>query len=104
MGLALGKAGDESSALDRAHRKISWPEKKIWLPKVVYASVPYFYLVCGICAFLATLYISEWFWLLPHYLLFSLACVHVGIAIYRRRSQRSLPGPESPELPQRRTR
>lgn len=63
--------------------------KKIWLPKLLYDLLPYFYLVSGFGAFFATLYISEWFWVLPHYLLFSAACIHLGILVYhRRRTQR----------------
>lgn len=61
--------------------------RKIWLPKLLYELLPYFYLAAGAAAFFATLYISEWFWLLPHYLLFSVACVHLGIFVYRRRSR-----------------
>ena len=59
--------------------------RKIWLPKAVYDALPYFYLVAGIAAFLATLYISNWLWLLPHYLLFSAACLHLGVLVLRRR-------------------
>ena len=59
--------------------------RKIWLPKLLYDSLPYFYLTAGFAAFFATIYISEWFWILPHYLLFSAACVHLGITVYRRR-------------------
>ena len=59
--------------------------RKIWLPKLLYELLPYFYVVAGVAAFLATIYISEWFWVLPHYLLFSVACVHLGIFVYRRR-------------------
>jgi hypothetical protein len=59
--------------------------RKIWLPKLLYDGLPYFYLTSGFAAFFATLYISEWFWVLPHYLLFSAACVHLGISVYRRR-------------------
>ena len=59
--------------------------RKIWLPKLLYDSLPYFYLVSGFLAFFATLYISEWFWVLPHYLLFSAACIHLSVLIYRRR-------------------
>jgi len=59
--------------------------KKIWLPKLLYDVLPYFYLTAGFAALFATLYISEWFWVLPHYLLFSAACLHLGIAVYRRR-------------------
>lgn len=59
--------------------------RKIWLPKLFYDALPYFYVVSGFAAFLATLYISEWFWVLPHYILFSAACIHLGILVYRRR-------------------
>ncbi len=59
--------------------------KKIWLPKLLYDALPYFYLSAGFAAFFATLYISDWFWVLPHYLLFSAACFHLGFAVYRRR-------------------
>jgi len=59
--------------------------RKIWLPKLLYDSLPYFYLTAGFAAFFATLYISEWFWVLPHYLLFSAACLHLGFVVYRRR-------------------
>lgn len=59
--------------------------QKIWLPRALYAVLPFFYMLSGILALLATLYISAWYWILPHYLLFSAACVHLGIAIYRRR-------------------
>ena len=60
-------------------------ERKIWLPKMLYDAVPYFYFVAGIAAFFATLYINQWFWVLPHYVLFSAFCIHFGIVIYRRR-------------------
>ena len=59
--------------------------RKIWLPKALYAALPYFYLVTGVSALLATLYISNWLWILPHYLLFSAACLHMGVLIFRRR-------------------
>lgn len=59
--------------------------RKIWLPKLLYDALPYFYLTAGFAAFFATLYISEWFWVLPHYLLFSAACFHLGLVVYRRR-------------------
>lgn len=61
--------------------------RKIWLPKSLYAALPYFYLVTGISALLATLYISNWLWILPHYLMFSAACLHMGVLIFRRRNR-----------------
>ena len=62
--------------------------RKIWRPKLLYDSLPYLYLTSGFLAFFATLYISAWFWILPHYLLFSVACVHLGVLVYRRRRRR----------------
>lgn len=63
----------------------SFVSRKIWLPKALYDALPYFYLVAGLAAFLATLYINTWLWVLPHYLLFSAACIHLGLLILRRR-------------------
>ncbi len=62
-------------------------QKRIWLPKLVYDCLPYFYLTAGFAALFATRYISEWFWILPHYLLFSAACLHLGFAIRARRTK-----------------
>jgi hypothetical protein len=59
--------------------------RKIWLPKILYDLLPYFYLTSGFAAFFATLYISNWFWVLPHYLLFSAGCLHLGFMLVRRR-------------------
>ena len=59
--------------------------KKIWLPKLLYDSLPYFYLAAGLAAFFAALYVSEWFWVVPHYILFSAGCLHLAFAVYRRR-------------------
>ena len=63
-------------------------QRKIWLPRLLYDALPYFYFTAGFSAFFATLYINEWFWVLPHYLLFSAACIHLAIVIYRRRHPR----------------
>lgn len=68
--------------------------KKIWLPKILYDVLPAFYVFSGIAALMATLYINEWFWVLPHYLLFSAACAHLGVAIYRRRNRRAVDNDE----------
>lgn len=84
----LSSAADKTAATtgtrDVSHndRLVS---RKIWLPKLLYDALPYFYLSAGTAAFLATLYISEWFWVLPHYLLFSAVCLHLGVLVYRRR-------------------
>ena len=83
LGTAAGKATELSKKRARSRPRVT--ARKIWLPKLLYDALPYFYLASGIVAFLATLYISEWFWVLPHYLLFSVACLHLGIVVYRRR-------------------
>ena len=70
--------------------------RKIWLPKILYDCLPYFYLTAGFAAFFATLYISDWFWVLPHYLLFSAACLHLAYAVYRHR--RRARRPDSPAV------
>jgi hypothetical protein len=62
--------------------------RKVWLPRLVYDCLPYFYLSAGFAALFATLYISEWFWVVPHYLLFSAACIHLGVRVYRQRHKR----------------
>lgn len=64
---------------------------KVWLPRLIYDGLPYFYLAAGFAAFFATLYISDWFWVLPHYLLFSAACLHLAFAVSRLRRPRQEP-------------
>jgi membrane protein implicated in regulation of membrane protease activity len=87
----LSNAGTKSGSLtdtqEVARNAGSLVSRKIWLPKALYDTLPYFYLVAGIAAFLATLYISNWLWVLPHYLLFSAACLHLGVLVLRRRKR-----------------
>ncbi|MBT8098619.1 MAG: hypothetical protein KJO82_02655 [Gammaproteobacteria bacterium] len=59
--------------------------RKIWLPKLIYNALPFFYIAVGLLALSATVYINRWFWVVPHYLLFSAACLHMGFLISRRR-------------------
>jgi hypothetical protein len=89
MSLSAGKAAESSPDLVRtrpvARRAGDLLARRIWLPRLVYATLPWFYTGAGLCALLATVYISDWYWVVPHYLLFSAACVHMGVAVYRRR-------------------
>ena len=78
-----------------APKRVGLASRKIWLPKPLYDGLPYFYLTAGFAAFFATLYIIDWFWVLPHYILFSAACVHFGIFIYRLRHRRGAQPNES---------
>ena len=87
----LSNAGSKSANLTDTQEVTrnagSLVSRKIWLPKALYDALPYFYLVAGVSAFFATLYISNWLWVLPHYILFSAACLHLGVLILRRRSR-----------------
>jgi Flp pilus assembly protein TadB len=82
---AGGKSADLTDTQELTRDTGSLVSRKIWLPKGLYDALPYFYLVAGAGAFLATLYISNWLWVLPHYLLFSAACLHLGVLVLRRR-------------------
>ena len=83
---AAGKPATLDDTRDAGRRKNgNLVTRKIWLPKLVYDALPWFYVSAGLASFAATLYISAWFWVLPHYLLFSVACVHLGLLVYRRR-------------------
>ena len=85
LGTATGKEASLTNTRENKRRAGNIASRKIWLPKLLYDVLPYFYLCSGIVAFLTTLYISEWFWVLPHYLLFSVACLHLGVFVHRRR-------------------
>ena len=82
---AAGKSAQARDMADAPRKASGRISRRIWLPSAIYNALPYFYLVAGISAFFTTMYISDWFWVLPHYLLFSAACVHLGIVIYRKR-------------------
>ena len=82
---AAGKPASVSEARGVPQRSTSLISRKIWLPKLIYLALPWFYIGSAITAFLATLYINQWFWILPHYVLFSVACGHLGIVVFRRR-------------------
>ena len=86
---AAGKATHLSETEDKSRKAGSVVARKIWLPKLLYDALPFFYLASGIAAFFATLYINEWFWVLPHYVLFSASCLHLGVFVYRRRHRKS---------------
>lgn len=85
----ISKAASEGLDLSRtqvASRKAAnLLARKIWLPKLAYDALPYFYMTASFAAFFATLYISDWFWVLPHYLLFSAAICHLAFAVMGKR-------------------
>lgn len=93
----LGTVAGKASSLNETPRKrgkTGLIHRKVWLPKLVYSALPFFYLASGVAAFLATVYINEWFWVLPHYLLFSAACLHLALLVYRRRRRKPTADPK----------
>ena len=101
-GNAAGKATLGSDFAEGGRSLAFFLRRKVWLPRLLYAALPYFYVLSGLAAFLATFYIVEWFWILPHYVLFSVFCVHIGILVYRRRHRKTaatLIDPESANPP-----
>ena len=85
-----GKPATLSDTQQVTRQAGSFLGRKIWLPKLLYDALPYLYLASGFLAFFATLYISAWFWVLPHYLLFSVAGMDLGVLVYRRRRRSSV--------------
>lgn len=55
--------------------------QRIWLPDVVYAALPWLYLLLGVCAIIAALYLEHWTWVIPYLLLIGIACVHAAGAV-----------------------
>jgi len=84
---AVGKPAHLSETQQVTRDAGKFMSRKIWVPKLLYNVLPYFYLFAGISALLTTFYISGWAWLLPHYLLFAIACLHMGLLVYRRRNK-----------------
>lgn len=83
-------------AQDSSARKPNVLATNVWLPGLLYDALPYFYLTAGFAAFFTTLYISDWFWIVPHYLLFSAACVHLAYAVFHMR--RNTAGEQEPQI------
>ena len=51
---------------------------------LLHDSLPYFYLTAGFAAFFATMYISDWFWVLPYSLLALGGILHIIYIMIRR--------------------
>lgn len=74
---------------------------RVWLPRIVYESLPFIYVTTGFAAFFATLYVPEWYWVIPYYFLFACASIHTGLYIWtkrflaRRRSMKGSPTGQS---------
>ncbi len=61
------------------------PERKIWLAKSLYETVPYFYVIAGLLTLFGTAYITKWYWGTPIHIASSVICVLAGVVLWRRR-------------------
>jgi len=97
-GNAAGNASQATDFSSVGRHAVESLQRRLWLPKLFYSAIPYFYITAGLSALLATFYIAEWFWVLPYYVLFSIASVHIGIIIFRRRRMRRASSRDDPEI------
>lgn len=85
----LGSAARKSAPVNQhgmsARRVRGGITRRIWLPRFVYDALPWFYLASGLAAILATIYINDWYWVVPHSVLFSAACLHLAFFVFRSR-------------------
>ncbi len=71
----------------------------MWLSKPLYEIVPYLYLVAGLAALFASLYVDYWIW--PTLcLLVGFACIIGGLVIWLRRRdfRRNLKSPDAEDF------
>ncbi len=59
--------------------------RKIWLPKLLYDSLPWFYCLAATSALLATVYIGGWIELTPHKLILPVGCLHLAVWVILKR-------------------
>jgi len=85
LSTAAGNATSLKEVGRSDRRSGSIASRKVWLPKLIYDSLPFFYLASGLAAFFATLYVSDWFWVLPYLVLCSGLCIHFCVVVYCRR-------------------
>ena len=71
--------------------------RKLWLPRIIYQTLPFLYLLLGLAALASATHMQAWTWILPYAVLLGLVCLHVSLALitlrYRYRHRK---GPSSP--------
>jgi len=55
--------------------------RRLWLPKFLYESLPYLYILCGMAALISAVYTPDWTWIIPWAVLIGLICLHAGLAL-----------------------
>lgn len=64
----------------------------MWVSKPIYEGLPYFYLVAGVAALAASMYVSHWYWPTISFVT-GLFCLVAGLVILlKRRDSRSKGG------------
>lgn len=75
--------------------------RKIWLPRSTYTALPYLYILLGLYAIVAALYLRHWSWIVPYLVMVGIGCVHAGAAVlslrWRHRRKDSGRRPNLPE-------
>ncbi len=72
---------------------------RFWLSKPLYEAVPYLYLIAGLAALIASLYLDYWIW--PTIgLVVGFACIIGGLVIWLRRRdfRRDLKSPDAEDF------
>jgi hypothetical protein len=88
MGLTHEAARPAASTASR-RRLAGLLFRPIWLPRLLYARLPWIYLLLGSGCLLGALYLPDDSWVLPYLALCGLACLHggIGISALRRRGR-----------------
>lgn len=81
--------------------------RRVWLPRVIYETLPVIYICAGTIALAAALYHPGWTWIVPWAIVFGLATMHFGIHIIAlrhkiRRRRGAGDAPPEPATPARR--
>ncbi len=75
--------GSAARQLGKQLRDIA--ERRVWLPRAIYESLPFVYILVGCSALLSTVFNRHWSWLVPHVFLLGCFLVHLGLMVRRRR-------------------
>jgi len=55
--------------------------KNLWLPRIIYESLPYVYVLMGLFALLSGMYLPDGTWIVPYVVLLGLFCLHAGLGV-----------------------
>jgi hypothetical protein len=87
-----------ATAIPAGSRRSSILLRPIWLPRAIYAAVPWVYLASGTGCLFGALYLPDGSWILPYLGLSGVACLHASIVVASLRRPRA-PDPVVPPGP-----